>query len=516
MTLVIGILVLLLCAADSALAVGINATTPSRGMLLCTGARMVEDAKAVIYQTREVWNSTLAISVAHCGELGGDLLGMFAGMNVSALDICGGTLLASPKRLRGWFCKAAALVLSPYVETMVVDLDTVWFKSPEVVFSSPAYQRTGSLFFRDKTSFSGKRLKAEDRIFQDIIEEFVVAASKGRLNVTTSVGLERKSADGHSFFWRNVANRSEAALNNFQDSSCIVLDRSRHPNMLRVLTELIPSFNVGYGDKEIYWLAATIADEPFSFEPFLCSLYGDCGLLMHYDPNDVDDPDNAQPLYLNGEWILEKIHVLGHDLEFEHPKPVLVNDSMPLINSDATRGCQCRVYGCRPMPEYMNVLLLRAQWERLQRFAHRSGPEFDCMPIYKPTVPLITQVAESVVARGECPHFGCVDVPIYINESASWFSDSFCDPLYFTPSPPEGLKSIEKRAQLPPPPTLVEEGELVRPGSSRTVYIVRNGTLHAFPDLHTFISMGKDFGDVKVLPDYQMHYLVVGAELPKQ
>jgi hypothetical protein len=50
---------------------------------------------------------------------------------------------------------------------------------------------------------------------------------------------------------------------------------------------LIPDFRIGYGDKEIYWLAATIAREPFSFEPFLCGTYGDCGLMMHYDPSQV-------------------------------------------------------------------------------------------------------------------------------------------------------------------------------------------------------------------------------------
>jgi hypothetical protein len=65
--------------------------------------------------------------------------------------------------------------------------------------------------------------------------------------------------------------------------------------MLQVLREVLPTFTVGYGDKEIYWLSATIADVPFSFEPFLCGQFGDCGLMMHCDPA------NAKPLYLNGE-----------------------------------------------------------------------------------------------------------------------------------------------------------------------------------------------------------------------
>ena len=44
---------------------------------------------------------------------------------------------------------------SPFVETVVMDLDVIWFKSPDVMFDSPAYKKTGSLFFRDRVDFRG-------------------------------------------------------------------------------------------------------------------------------------------------------------------------------------------------------------------------------------------------------------------------------------------------------------------------------------------------------------------------
>lgn len=476
---------------------------------------MIHDANAVIYQTREIWHSELSIAVAHCGELDGNAIQAFAQKNVSSLNICDGQYIASPKRLRGWFCKAAALVKSPFRHTLVVDLDVVWFKSPDVIFNSTSYQSTGSLFFRDRTTFSSMvRPKKEDKIFQDVIEEFIVAASKGKLNMTKELGIKKQVSDGHSFFWRNVANRTAAALNNFQDSSVIALDRLRHPRMLEVLIELIPSFGIGYGDKEIYWLAATIAEEPFSFEPFLCGLYGNCGLMMHFDPNDMADPANAKPLYLNGEWLLEKIHVLGHDLEFEHPKPVLVTENLPLVDPGVTRGCLCPVYGCAVMPEYVNKLLLKMQWERLSRGAHRTDPTQDCMPIYKPTAPLISQVVQEFIHENKCPAFGCVGVPILVNETFNWFSDSFCDPMYFTSTAPPGLQDLEKRAEMPPPLPTLEENELIRPGSSKTVYLVKNGTLHAFPDFHTFVVTGRDFSEVHVFADNVFSQLPVGPPLP--
>lgn len=259
-------------------------------------------------------------------------------------------------------------------------------------------------------------------------------------------------------------------------------------------------------------MAATAADEPFSFEPYLCSLYGDCGLLLHMDPG-ILDPNKTSPLYLNGEWLLEKIHILGHDLEFDYIKPVLVHENLTIHDVGETRGCLCRVYGCNKIPDTMNTLLVQAQWERLSRNMGRQGPQSDCLPIYKPTAGIISGVAEKWVREGRCPQFGCTDAPLFVNETLNWFSDSFCDPVYFTPSAPSDLKLMEKRAQLPPPPPQLKEGELVRPGSSKVVYIVRNGTLHAIPDLHTFYTLGRDFSEVVVLPDYQMHQVTIADSL---
>ena len=38
--------------------------------------------------------------------------------------------------------------------------------------------------------------------------------------------------------------------------------------------------------------------------------------MMHYDPSDAGKPvEDVYPLYLNAEWYLMKIHVLGRDTE---------------------------------------------------------------------------------------------------------------------------------------------------------------------------------------------------------
>ena len=167
------------------------------------------------------------------------------------------------------------------------------------------------------------------------------------------------------------------------------------------------------------------------------------------------------------------------------------------------------------MPVDVNEKLLRMQWERLTRYMSRTGPTADCLPIYKPTSTIISTVADALVKEQQCPYFGCVDVPLFVNETLNWFSDSYCYTAYFTDAPPAGLLDFEKHAQLPSPAPVITDGELIRPGSSRTVYLVVNGTLHAFPDLHTFIAYGRDFSEVQVLPDYLFgHQIFFGADLP--
>jgi hypothetical protein len=49
----------------------------------------------------------------------------------------------------------------------------------------------------------------------------------------------------------------------------------------------LPSFGLGYGDKELFWITTTAAQESFDFEPHQAGSLGDCGPMIHYDPRGV-------------------------------------------------------------------------------------------------------------------------------------------------------------------------------------------------------------------------------------
>ena len=499
-----------------------------KGISLCAGNHIIKDAFYVVDQLRNVWNSTLPIAINHCGELNeGNIKMMESFNNVFVWNICDfekfgdkktNTLLnmdlgTATKRLKSWFCKTASLILSPFNETMVVDLDVVFFKQPDILFRSPAYARTGSLFFRDRVAFQGRKAKKDQRIYQDVLKDFIVVESK--MNVTSELATLKAMSDGYSLFWNNVANDSNDALVEFQDSSVILMDSRRHAKTLRVMQRILPSFAMGWGDKEIYWIAATIAQEPFSFEPYFAGFYGDCGLLLHFDPNQVGDPiESVTPMYLNGEWLLEKVHAIGDFTEDVIGNPLVINSTNFNTLKSTVRNnkhCACHVYGCRSMSPEMNLFVLRAQWERLTRSASRAGPQHDCINLYKPAASQIESMLNRfIIGKNECKTFGCSFVPI--NTSDTWFSQYFCDPITFAGNPTPELGQMMKRAQVPPPPLNFTDGILVK-GNGPSVWLVRNMTLHEFPNAHTFIAMGYDFGNVIHWPEYQFHYVAYGAQV---
>lgn len=65
----------------------------------------------------------------------------------------------------------------------------------------------------------------------------------------------------------------------------------------------------------------------------------------------------------------------------------------------------------------------------------------------------------------------------------------------------------------PAPVSIPEEGSLVI-GGGTTVYLVRDGLLHAIPDVKTFVAMGFEFDNVRHLPAADVAQMKVGDPLP--
>jgi hypothetical protein len=210
------------------------------------------------------------------------------------------------------------------------------------------------------------------------------------------------------------------------------------------------------------------------------------------------------------------------DLEFEMPNPTLATHNLTMFDLHGSRGCSCRFMGCRPIPAQVNNLMLRAVWERLTRrvsheplsVATSSNALLTsrCVPIHLDTREMISNMTAELVARNECPRFGCPFVPIASPPlNYSTFHDSMCLPLSFATNGPDPKYAALTASLLNAPP--VVDGEVLK-ASGKTVFLVANGTLHAIPNADTFEHLGLNWRRVRTISDTQLGLLAMGEDIP--
>jgi hypothetical protein len=254
------------------------------------------------------------------------------------------------------------------------------------------------------------------------------------------------------------------------------------------------------------------------------------------------------------------------DLDYSSPNAVLATSNMTLFNIYAARGCGCPFMGCHENDYAINQMVLRYQWERKTRglshivqewphipvsetpLSHRkdahmielfeeniqakkqyyidlSDTEINniiqsvsqrCVPIFRPVGNEISDMLLTLINRKDCATFGCAAAPLTIEAGNTM--EVMCLPVSFNPNGPEPvLKYLNMLIQLPPPqqPKIpLKEGEVLRGTGSRTVYLVRDQQLHAFPNADTFIGMGYDWDQIKVYYQDEVNLMPIGSELP--
>ena len=201
----------------------VNSSSTHQGFVMCSSNKhhMIAGTMRMVYMVRRTMNSTLPFAIFHCSEISYENQRLLQMMD-SALtvhNLCERdpvldklSLPAARDRLRGFLCKVAALVKSPFEETFVVDADVVWFKKPDILFESKQFRETGSLFFRDRV------LVGKENI-HDIKKQF---ETYGVL-INNDTARKQFYLNGISYFWLHFAeenkNRLFPYVNQYQDSS---------------------------------------------------------------------------------------------------------------------------------------------------------------------------------------------------------------------------------------------------------------------------------------------------------
>lgn len=359
-----------------------------KGYVMCVGdeSSMISDALFTIQSFRTHWKSVQPISIAHCSELSTSNLNALTDAHDDAvreaqlldgkggspelhiLDLCRGAPAVKKRRLRGWFCKTAALVTSSYRHTMLIDTDLVWFQNPDLLFTAPAYINTGALFFRDRlmtqppSTQDGagwalqyhttvnlinhqRATSASNTLGKVISDDPIVGAEQARV-------LAENGGNGVNYFWRYGYDALiDQGLAHNQESSVVILDKQRNHRTVAELRRLVSTFNLGYGDKEVYWIAAIIAGDSHAWEPYLQGAYGNCGPILHFNPDvdlksksggsDADRESHIVPYFVNGQFLVEGVHRVGEGVEQQYTRPIRakIDTLLTGCSCEATGGC---------------------------------------------------------------------------------------------------------------------------------------------------------------------------------
>jgi len=321
-----------------------NEGEKTRGMVACASPinQNIYDLLVLLIYMKNVFGSVLPMEIYHVHEIDKSMvsnvirLSRLNGVEIHVIDISEilkkwGIMSDRWRYFQSFHCKPIALAHSCFDEVLLFDRDIIPLQDLQKLFMVPAFLESGALFFHDSRS----------------------NMSSGRINVSRKrvrelySGLDTKLRGSREKISEAFINRLNISVD-LQESSIVVVDRTRHNGMMDILMWIYsePSriealcgrrgerrgFFIDeyiHGDKELYWVAATMANESFSFSPWSGSVYNPCeNIIAQYDPGTEKDPTL---MWINGNKYWQMMPVIS-DAGVGCPR---------LFNSDLRFGKRC-------------------------------------------------------------------------------------------------------------------------------------------------------------------------------
>lgn len=247
----------------------------SSGILIAVGNEFTTCAVHAIRAIRAL-NCTLPITIAYSGlfDLFPENRQRMAGLDVEFMDICKlfNCTAIDPDR---WDTKPFALLGSPYENTLLMDADAIFVQPPEKLLKDPGYERTGALFFHDRTLYGGNYDLSQ--WIADILPNPISERVKASRIFRAQTYYEQESGVV-------VMNKREHL---FGLLAICFLNTPRVRDAIRDNT---------HGEKETFWMGLEVVNEPYEFMPGMPGSIGRietkgkrvlvqeiCGHLAHFD-----------------------------------------------------------------------------------------------------------------------------------------------------------------------------------------------------------------------------------------
>ncbi|KAF7727321.1 hypothetical protein EC973_007630 [Apophysomyces ossiformis] len=281
----------------------INRNTSGRGIVICIGNSQFQYAATTIRAIREVLKSDLPIEVFYIRE---DDLSVqkrqyleneFSHIKIKQIDQFINDWYT---RFNGWSLKPYAILASSFNEVLLMDADVYFFKNPDMLFEDPAYQKTGSLFFYDRTLFPNWE---NGRLW---LQSFL----------PTHSSLVKRTR------WWNLKSAHE------QESGVVLVNKQKSLLGLLAACKMNDkrereqvTYKHAHGDKETFWIGYEMMQTPYAFVRSFGAVLG--GLGDAGDPtmvcgNQLHLGTDQEPLWWNGGLLRDKNKWPDRYLTFTH------------------------------------------------------------------------------------------------------------------------------------------------------------------------------------------------------
>ncbi|KAL7690001.1 putative alpha-mannosyltransferase, nucleotide-diphospho-sugar transferase [Plasmopara halstedii] len=294
-----------------------------RSLVVCLHDKMLHMGLSLIRELRCLGNQEL-IQAYHCGrnELSNQSVEILFGLDnrVELVDVCSDLLSRGifsegmSRMFQNWWIKPLALYHTDVRHVMLLDVDDIILRNPDVVRSLDGYLRTGTTFFYDRVRY-GKRFLTGTDNDEMYLHRLLRQFNYSRFNI--SEGFAPSQHMINSFAFRG--------LTTFEmDSSMVLVDKKRVGKTVMdiifwFITEERFRFRYSWGDKETFWLAFELAHVPYSFSPWGVSVVNSmpnedlenhpdslCGTsILQFMPVHNSKAETAEVLYVNGKALLD-------------------------------------------------------------------------------------------------------------------------------------------------------------------------------------------------------------------
>lgn len=188
----------------------------------------------------------------------------------------------------GYNNKIIALFFSTFENVLLFDSDSVPLVSPEHFLKVKEFSETGAYFFLDRTL----------RDDNDWIETNYFAKLMPQSTSTLDLAFGVKPVTKHT-----MTNRYMSGWRHCQEAGLVVINKKRHFPALFVLFALAlwyePIQSLIWGDKEMYWLAMSIAGhEDYTFNKFDAASIGEITtekIYQHYNNSESSELCSSHP-----------------------------------------------------------------------------------------------------------------------------------------------------------------------------------------------------------------------------